>query len=576
VLADARTVSDGEVIESDVCVLGAGPVGLVLARLVGADGARICMLEGGSLDFGADFSDTLDGEVTGDSYLPLRESRAHGFGGTTRIWRSEVARDTWGARYGTLEEFDFEQRDDDPHTGWPFKRGHLENYYERAAEICEIDPLWEDQLVWENPLCAVPLPLGNGVSTRIVRYGFQSVFTETYLDWAKQADNVTVYLHGRALEIESNNAGRTASRVLVASAPGRSFRVAARLFVLALGGIENARLLLLSNTAQGRGLGNQHDLVGRFFMDHPTANCLLLPAGPRAVERMALYDTLLRGDRVAQGILTLSDETLRHERLLNSGSILAPTIRRQMRALRSVSMLRSAVRARQFPVGGVKAVRNIALGIDVVAAAAYRRLVKMRPTLEATTRFWPTTRLLNTLDVGHISGWSRLPVAGRRFRTFSLFQIIEQGSEPDRRVTLSSRKDSFGQPLSRLHWFIAERELESMLRTQQILATAFAHAGIGKLVKSDELARDGDVLRSIFPSAHHHMGTTRMHTDPRHGVVDENCRVHGMTNLFVSGTSVFPTGGYINPTLTAIALSVRLADHVKGVLRSMPERPASV
>jgi choline dehydrogenase-like flavoprotein len=113
-----------------------------------------------------------------------------------------------------------------------------------------------------------------------------------------------------------------------------------------------------------------------------------------------------------------------------------------------------------------------------------------------------------------------------------------------------------------------------MRRTQQILATAFSQAGIGKLVGSDE-ATEGDALRNIFPTAHHHMGTTRMHTDPRHGVVDENCRVHAMTNLFVSGTSVFPTGGYINPTLTAIALSVRLADHVKGVLQSLPERAAS-
>jgi choline dehydrogenase-like flavoprotein len=201
--------------------------------------------------------------------------------------------------------------------------------------------------------------------------------------------------------------------------------------------------------------------------------------------------------------------------------------------------------------------------------------VEKAPALEATTRFWPTAGLLNTLDIGHISGWSLLPFAGRRFRSFGLYQMIEQAPEPERRITLSSRTDGFGQPLPHLHWFISERELESMRRTQQILAAAFARARIGRLMTTDALAPQDNPLQGIFPSAYHHLGTTRMHPDPRQGVVDEHCRLHGRSNVFLAGTSVFPTGGYVNPTLTAVALAVRLSDHVRAALQSLPERAVS-
>ena len=271
-------------------------------------------------------------------------------------------------------------------------------------------------------------------------------------------------------------------------------------------------------------------------MDHPTASCRLIPAGPQSVERLALYDTVYRQGRIGQGILGLADETVRREGLLNSGSILVLIAERWSRALASTATLAGAASRRQLPVDALAHARNAALGADVVAAASYRRLVEGMPALEPTTRFWPTTRLLDSLDTGHISGWSRLPFVGRRFRLFGLFQVMEQAPEPERRITLSSRNDRFGQPLPRLHWFISEREQESMRRTQELLAAALARAGVGKLVSTSELAGPDDVLDYILgPTAHHHLGTTRMHPDPKHGVVDENGRVHGTSNLYACG-----------------------------------------
>jgi choline dehydrogenase-like flavoprotein len=576
-LVDARALSSTEVIETDVCVVGAGPVGLTVARELAAEDTRVCVLELGQdpEEAGSLVSEqALGGEVTDPAYPPLESTRATGFGGTVSIWTSEVARGRLGARYGQLDTIDLERREEVAYSGWPFDRAHLDPYYARAAAICEIAPFLEQSGDWERPPPALRLPLGEDATTRIVRYGFGSIFTRGYRDWARAEANVTVVFNARALEVETDESGSTASSVHVASAPGRTFTVAPRVVVLALGGIENARLLLLSNRAKPAGLGNDSDLVGRFFMDHPTAAGRFVPARSGVVDHLGLYDTLQKDGAVAQGVLGLSEPTIRRERLLNSGAFLIPTAERWMRALNSAVELGSAAKHRRVPHGAARHLLNVAVGADAVATSAYRHLVDRLPPLQKTTRFWPTSQLLDTFDTGHIAGWSRLPFAGRRFGRFGFFHVLEQAPERERRVALSSEKDAFGQPLPRLNWFISDQELSSMRRTQEILAGTFARAGLGRLVTTAELLADGTLEREVYPSAHHHLGTTRMDTDPRRGVVDENCRVHGTTNVFVSGTSVFPTGGFINPTLTTIALAVRLAEHVSASLQVMPERRA--
>lgn len=566
-LVEAGTLDGGSTLEADVCVLGAGPVGLVLARELEAEGARVCVLECGPPDPGADTGVQLDGEVVGEEYVPLAASRAAGLAGTANVWTSEVARNTRGARYAPLQPIDFEARPEVPHGGWPFPRRHLEPYYDRAASICGIAPIAASTTAREEGSHPHALDCGGDVETRVVYYGRQSVFTEEYRSWVAASPTVKVYVRARALEVE----GRPdrPSTVLAASAPGRTFRVRARAITLALGGIENARLLLLSNRSAPRGLGNEHDLVGRYFMDHPTARCELVLASRRMARRLASYDTAHRDGLVSQGTLGLTEAALRREGLLNSGFILVPAVERMTRALQSAAWLRDHLRTRRPTRDAVARLRDVALGADAIATAAYRRLVETVPALEPTTRLWPTTRLLNTLDVGHVSGWSRLPFASLRFGTFGVFQMIEQAPEPERRITLSPRKDQFGQPLPRLHWFVGDRELDSMRRTQEIVGAELARAGVGRLVRTDELEAQGGV--HVFPSAYHHLGTTRMHVDPTKGVVDDQGRVHGTANVFVAGTSVFPTGGYINPTLTAVALALRLAEHLRRALRELPE-----
>jgi choline dehydrogenase-like flavoprotein len=560
-LADARAFSDGHVLEADVCIVGGGPVGLVLARELG-EGFSICVLESGSDDQAP--QSALPGEATGEPFEPLEDGRARGQAGTASIWNSEITRDGWGARYGLLQASDFERREHVPYSGWPFDLAHLVPYYDRAATVCGLGPFEDDPERWRVGARATPLDLGDEVETRVVRYGPRSVFTEDFTAWSRAAQHVTICLNARALEIRSDDSGRATS-IDAAASPGRTFGVRARVYVLAAGGIENPRLLLLSKGREPEGLGNRHDLVGRFFTDHPTAGYRLALASRETARRLAFYDTLVRNDDIAQGALGLTDATLLREGVLNSGSIVAPEIDRQMQALASAGTIAGALGSRSMPDGALENLRRLGLGLDAVATSAARLAIEKAPVLEPVGRVWPTTRLLNTLGVGHISGWSRLPAAHLRYKAFAVFQMIELAPEPERRITLSSTRDEYGQPHPRLHWFITEQERDSMRRTQEILGKALARAGVGRL--------SGLEHPEVFPTAHHHLGTTRMHVDEKQGVLDEHSAVHGMSNLFVAGTSTFPTGGYINPTLTAVALTIRLAERIKSIARSLPEPP---
>jgi choline dehydrogenase-like flavoprotein len=233
-------------------------------------------------------------------------------------------------------------------------------------------------------------------------------------------------------------------------------------------------------------------------------------------------------------------------------------LERERRAVESARALVAAARQGRVPAGLV--VRDVLRGLDAIALTSHRRLVRKVPILRSTTRLSRRAALLNTLGVGHVSGWSYLP---SRPRIFDVYHVIEQAPEPERRVTLSTRKDHLGRPLPHVRFFISEGELESLHRSEQLVANELARAGLGRLRSARELAPLGDLAAALHPSAHHHLGTTRMHDDPRRGVTDANGRLHGLRNVFVAGGSVFPTSGYVNPTLTIVALAARLAAHLR-------------
>ena len=534
---DAREVRDGSALDADVCIVGAGPAGLTIARALAPRGLRILVLESGGHRPDSAVQALCAGTTTDPSYADPILTRRRQAGGTTQDWNTAVGPEI-GAKYLPLDPIDFEARAWVAGSGWPIDRSTLDPYYVRAHEVCDLGPVSYRLEDWTD-LQRPPLPLAGGrLVTAIYRYGLARTFTDLRLNEACRAQNVLVCLHGTVVELATGLDGRTVTHARVRCLHGPRFLARARLFVLAAGGIENARLLLLSTGACARGLGNEHDLVGRYFMDHPRDySCALVPADRRLFDRAGFYDVHAVPGGFVMGRLAISAACLRQEELLNVSATLRPRPPGHRSAgMEALRALRSTSLRRPFLV--LRRTGRLTRGLGDVLDYGYRRYVLGHQAVDVE--------------------WSGLADKARRFGTFELLLHLEQAPDPDNRVTLGPERDAMGQPRAHLVWRWRECDQRSLDRVRQILGEDLERAGIGRIVQIAGAALD--------PNAHHHLGTTRMHRDPRQGVVDEHCRVHATGNLFVAGSSLFPTGGCANPTLTVVALALRLADHLGRVL----------
>ena len=518
---DARTVPENTIIETDVCIVGAGAAGITLAREFIGQPFRVCLLESGGVEYDNATQSLSEGENIGLPYFPLVAARLRFFGGTTNHWAG------WCA---PLDGIDFETREWIPHSGWPFGKSHLDPFYERAQPVCQLGPFAYDAKTWETEsLPSLPFT-GKRVITKIVQFSPPTRFGQVYRHEIERADNISTYLYANVVDIDTTDSARAVTRLRVACLQGNKFRLSAKLFILATGGIENPRLLLASNRVQSSGVGNQNDLVGRFFMEHPHVNSGLFLPSNRHISRTDLYIqpwVESRGGRKSRikGLWILSAEALRREKLLNFSAALFTTF---SEGVRSLKRLLPAIQKGDFG-DFVEHLRNVIGDIDDVAVTAYGKFVK----------------------------------GGYPVKVWRISSRAEPAPNPDSRVTLSTERDSLGMSRVRLDWRLSGMDKRSITRAHEIIGEELGRAGLGRLKIT---LGDDD---SAWPpgGGWHHMGTTRMHVDPKKGVVNENCRVHGISNLYIAGSSVFPTSGSANPTLTIVALSLRLADHVKRIMK---------
>jgi len=543
VLVDARQLEDGSHTASEVCIVGAGPAGLAIALELAGGPWRVCLVESGGLAADAWTEDLTRLGADGD-FFPPENARRRQLGGTANVWDVRVTRDGGACRFVPLDEVDFETRAGVPHSGWPLSYRDLAPFYARALRRCGVDGAsfrLED--------CVAPgftaLPLdGARVVTSIERFGPADVFTRHARETLERAPNLTVMLHATALALDAPADGGAVTRVQVACAGGRRHTIGAALFVLAAGGIENPRLLLLSTASRPAGLGNRHDLVGRFFMDHHNVRAgFLVPADRRLLEATALYDLRQVRGAPVMAKLRVAEGLRREARLLNAAARLEPgRVPHLMRTRRSFARRSDLSRA---ALAGVLA-RDVVADVPGLAAGALRALAPR--------------------SARGLYGWSELRAKRWRFDGFYVELQVEHGPDPENRVRLGGEQDALGLPRAAVHWRWTTLDLDSLQRTQRILAEECARAGVGRLVLPPS---DAPPVTTAAGGIHHHMGTTRMHDDERSGVVDADCRVHGVRNLFVAGSSVFPTGGYANPTLTIVALAIRLAEHLKHLMRPL-------
>ena len=545
---DSRKLSQGSEVDTDVCIVGAGPVGIALAKEFINQNFKVCLLEGGDVNYFDEEIEALgDGENAGDPFAPLKEMRRRQFGGTANWWSIYLNQGRIGVRYTDLDDIDFKKREWVPYSGWPITKEDLFPFYKRAHVFCQLGPYDYSTKPWETENDPRVLTDDDRITSLMFKFGPRSIYYEDYRVQLEKSSNITTYLNANVVELESDETTQTIKRVHVACLSGNRFTVSAKKFILATGGLENARLLLLSNRVQPNGMGNQYDVVGRYFMDHPIIYPgHLVLSDARLVHSMGLYDKRHINGETVMGRLALTENVLRRDKLLQMSVMLFPrdkTYKSDGKV--SAKSLFTAVMHGRVPANLFRHIRNIAFDGDQLIADLYQNKIK-REVIKPSLQF---------------GGWSSGDIQNHEFVKLELVAPTEQAPHPDNRVTLSKNKDKLGCPQVKLTNYWNEIDKDSVRRALATYSKAFKDGGLGYT----KFADFGDL--EVAMSSHHNMGTTRMNENPRLGVVDPNCKVHGISNLFMAGGSVFPTGGFANPTLTMIALAIRLADHVKDKMK---------
>jgi choline dehydrogenase-like flavoprotein len=567
VFADAREVPGDSALEADLCIIGAGAAGITLAREFIGRSIRVAVLESGGMDFNPETQSLYDGPVIGLPYFPLDIPRLRYFGGTTNHWAG-VSR--------PFDEVDFERRDWIPFSGWPVRKQDMDPYYVRAQQVVQLTSNRWDTQSWLERDPFEPLAL---VEDRVVTRVDQIVppdlrsFGTLYGDELRLAPNVTVYLEANVTEILTDEGDAAATQVLVATLSGNRFAVSAKAFVVAVGGIDNARLLLASRGQQPRGLGNQNDVVGRFFLEHPRFVAgVVSPADPGL--SVAFYQAHKVGDTLIQPQLALSREVQRAEGLADVQFRIDPVYDEaleratQSRDVESLRALRRALAHKgmgdlgqdlsnvvsdlmtwhRFTIPGAPIPVPYPEVIGEVLRSTRRERQSLIPGLLGDVAAFLYTRIERDVPVDSLLVTTR----------------FEPIPNPDSRVMLVDRRDELGMPRAQLNWRLSDLDRHNVRRAMEILGTEIGRAGVGRLrilLEQNESAWPADLI-----GGYHLIGTTRMNDDPKHGVVDRDCRVHGMSNLYIAGSSVFPTAGSGNPTLLIVALALRLADYLKRVI----------
>jgi choline dehydrogenase-like flavoprotein len=535
------------VIETDICIIGAGPAGITLARELIGSSLRVTLLESGGFEFDPHIQELGQGEVH-SRYLgadALEAGRRRQFGGTPNRWSytTEPGDGRSYARCLPPEALDFEPRADEPSLLWPFSFDRLRPFYERAQRVWNGGRYDYQVNSWASD--RRPLETAHDIlETRICQHGPNDVFILRYRDDILSAENVDLYLTCTAVAVDSDGATGRVRKLRVAKADGRTFSVAAKTYVLACGGVENVQMLLSSDIAEPGAAGNRHDNIGRYVTDHPEFRMgSIFPSTPDVYDKVALYDIHWVRGHMVSGFLTISEAVKRSEKLLNMSVALAargPGFGTE--AHRAIAGLYAAARHREKPSRLSADIRSILRSPNDVAA------------------FFRGRKAEHIYAETH-GGWSQPDADRENLASIELWSAFEQTPSRDNALTLTNDRDWLGRRKLRFdhHWSVADRK--NIRRSIDIFTARIEPLGLGRFQSWVDFEGSS---RPRWTGWHHPMGGTRMHVDPRFGVVDENCLVHGLSNLYVAGSSVFPTGiGYANPTLTLLALAVRLADHLK-------------
>lgn len=560
----------GAVIETDLAVVGGGPVGLAIAESCARAGIDVVLLESG-LEQEDEAHEALNAVLTADPaqdpdpgglrsafhspQAPLWNAqhqafgvRCRGLGGSTQVWPAKLA---------TFDEIDFSQRDWVPNSGWPIERAELQPYLDRAGKLlglCLVEPpprlhaAGLRSCYWQFARSPVD-------RLDVMRFGRDFM--------SRLPPGVRVLLDATVTRLGFDPQRRAVNALHVAGLSGGAAVVVPRRVVLAAGGIENARLLLVSDDVEPGGIGNRQDLVGRYLIDHAGVRLGHVEGAANIRQlsrRFGFYGLNQRGrSHMFQHGLALTDDQQRQAGLLNGAIYFAP----QRAADDPFDALKRLIRGRSD--ARLRDLGATARGMGLIARGMGARALAWHRTPEAL-REWIVGRAIrlmpNMVADEFVSGG-----ISHKLTDLDIEAIIETAPDPANRILLSDRLDRLGMRVAMARWKVGDIEWQTFRALAKRLEQAMVAANYAAPTLAD-WAMDESEARPVPIDLAHTMGTTRMGADPRTGVVDANCRVFGVANLYVAGGSVFPTGGHANPTWMYLALALRLSDHLVKAGRS--------
>lgn len=520
-ISDWQGVVGSRTAPEAVVVVGAGPAGLALARRLAAHGRDVVLVESGDdVSVGAvggpRSEDLNTGVVTGLPYPGLGQGRTRVIGGAGQLWHGQCMR---------LQPLDLERRDWVAHSGWPLDLAELDRFYPEAERWLGVSGRGYDAERWREHPGLAPLAWDDRrLLHDFTEYAPRPMLGVEHRRALVDDPRIQVFVNSTVTRVLTGPTG--VAGVEVAGPDGSRACITSRTVVLSGGAIENARLLQLSDPA-GVGIGDGRDHVGRFLQDHP----VVTTAEVRTTDFRVLQDRYLalhRGPRKLYPKVRLAPSAQRGHRLVNATAVFVHEHERpEGDAVRRVL---EAVRTRRVRRGLGRDLAHSLTAVGPVARDAYRRAIRGLAT-------------------------------GARPTRVSLQVWLEQEPDPDSRTGLATETDALGLRRAEVHWRVGEREIETSRVMTRWIGADLARLGVAEVLESEAM-HDDDAWRRTVRDAYHPAGTTRMSSSPADGVVDADLEVHGVRGLYVVGSSVFPVCGYANPTLTIVALALRLGERL--------------
>ena len=534
----------GASVSTTICVIGSGPVGQTVATRLAARGLPVLLLEAGGREASPEAQRlaATDPRSVGGQYPNVNQIVTIALGGTSDGPSIRLARggDRTGIRLRQLDRVDVEARPAVGLAGWPIPYDELMAATDAAAAIFGIDSLTGGD---DIDLLSSP-----GLRTADFHVADRRLFSDPSLEAVEGLD---VLLDAPVAFLEVGGDGRISTAV-VRSEDGREIRVHGASFVIAAAAGATSRMLLSSPTPDGRGVANSSGLVGTGLMDHPIASIGWIdPSKGGDVEGLRRFAPRLSGDRILWPKLVPEPDLVQSDVVAQSWATIVPR-----RSTASLCRLTSALIP---PIGEHTAVGR------ALSATRFRMKEAILPRLAARRSG------TGDIDVAAVAGpvsfgqpWSvdepfwaedgGLEAA----RSFHVLQCPEQLPDKANRFVLTERRDALGRPIARMHWRWSSDDARRQQAFAGLVRDALQDAGLGPVLPPVR-RRNRSVERW---STHHLSGGAAMSAEPSTGVVDRHCRSHDHPNLWVAGTSVFPRAGHANPTLTAVATAVIVADDV--------------